>query len=82
MSMAAEAALVVLTDLCRSGLIEGSADLGFRVTSDEQRAAEAALLIDANERLPVQLIRAIYEPAPSPAKSFADAFVLRKGPRE
>ncbi len=79
MSMAPEAALVVLTDLVRTGVIEGSATTGFRVTADEQHAAEAALLIDANERFPVQLIRSIYEPAPSPAKSFADAFVLRKG---
>lgn len=82
MSMAPQAALIVLNDLTSSGLIEGGATTGFRRTTDPEHAADAALLVDANERLPVQLIRAIYEPPTSPAKSFADAFVLKKGPRE
>lgn len=79
MAIPSAAALDVMNDLLESGLIEGGPETGFCPTADAKHAAEAALLMEANERFPVQLIRSIYEPPPSPAKLLADAFVLRKG---
>ena len=38
----------------------------------------AAALVAAYDRFPVQLIRIVYEPRTNPARSFADAFRLRK----
>ncbi len=71
----------VLSDLVRAQLVESAPDGGARLDpSDHARASLVALIVDANTRFPVQLIRAIYERPPSAVKAFADAFRLRKDP--
>jgi hypothetical protein len=70
----------VAADLARSGLASVS-DEGARYEPGNPEIADAAaLLVDAYDRFPVQLIRAIYEGPKTPAQTFADAFRLRKEP--
>jgi hypothetical protein len=68
----------VLQDFVRLGVVaQMDSCYTYRPANDEVRMGCTDLL-DANERLPVQLIRVIYERPQNPVQSFADAFRLRK----
>ncbi len=76
-----ETGRTVMSDLVRAQLVESAPDGGARLDpADHARASLVALIVDANSRFPVQLIRAIYERPASAVQAFADAFRLRKDP--
>ena len=71
-----------LHDLAEAGLLEsqGTEDgLTYRVASgDDGLHAALRQLVDAYQRVPVQLMRAVYARPSDAVQSFADAFRLQK----
>ena len=71
-----------LRDLAASGVLEEATSDGdptYRVRSDttEQRGLMQEL-VTAFDRVPVQLIRAVYSRPSDPVQSFADAFRIQR----
>lgn len=84
--MAPEVVDVSLEDLAASGLVAatdgaaGRPQFSYAPSSDALRRDVEELASMYNER-PVTLVRAVYDRAPEPAASFADAFTIRPGTR-
>ncbi len=70
-------AAIVLADLVAAWLI-ASGTGGFQFASGPGELAVVDQLADMYNTKPVTLVRAIYERPPSAARSFADAFRIRK----
>jgi hypothetical protein len=76
-SLAEPAADAALSDLVASGLVTES-EAGFSIALEHPEIAPAALLSEAYNRNPIAVIKAIYERPASSAKSFAEAFRIRR----
>ena len=70
-------AAAVLTDLA-SGHLAKRDDSGFRYAPDPRDRAAVELLAELYNSRPVSLMRAIYDRPAATARSFADAFRIRK----
>lgn len=70
-------ATVVLADLASAHLAQRDG-AGFRFAPDARDRAAVAQLAELYNSRPVSLMRAIYDRPASTAKSFADAFRIRK----
>jgi hypothetical protein len=78
----ADAVARALEDLRGDGLArrEGPQDAPVYALADVDAATRRtlALLVSSYDRVPVQLVRAVYERPPEAVQSFADAFRLQK----
>ena len=70
-------ATVVLADLAESSLVVREGD-GYRYAPNREHAEAVDRLADMYNTRPVTLVRAIYDRPVSAAKTFADAFRIRK----
>lgn len=70
-----------LQDFLNSGLLQATgsgASLEYRIATTEPEQLRAlAMLVVAWERVPVQLMRTVYDRPPEAIRSFADAFRLQ-----
>jgi hypothetical protein len=67
----------VLRDLVASGLVTES-EAGFRISSEDPESGASINLAAVYNQIPIAVIRAIYDRPVSPAKSFAEAFRIRR----